>query len=168
MAGEQVEWETKYDAATGFVLPDLAPLVPSGGRVELGTARLDSVYFDTETHDLLSYGVTLRCRTGTADTGWQLKVPRGEARTEIRLNPTGSHTAVPMELSALVTGVRRGKALRHIVTVRTDRTVHRILDAAGALVVEVADDQVDAVAPGRTAATITSWRGDRGRAWTCR
>ena len=122
------------------------------------TVRLDSVYFDTADHDLLARGITLRCRTGDADNGWQLKVPTGDARTEIRLEPTGSHTTVPKELAALVAGTRRGKALRHIVTVRTDRTVHRITNAAGELVVEVADDQVDAVAPGRGAATLSSWR----------
>lgn len=158
MVSEQLEWETKYDAAADFVLPDLAALVPSGGRLERGTARLNSVYFDTETHDLLAGGVTLRCRTGTSDAGWQLKVPTGAARTEIRLNPTDSDAAVPEELAALVKGVGRGKALRHIVTVRTDRTTHRILDADGALLVEVADDQVDAVIPGRNSATMTNWR----------
>ena len=99
-----------------------------GGRIERRGLRLDSVYFDTETHDLLGRGVTLRCRTGTSDEGWQLKVPTGDARTEIRLDPTGSQTTVPKELSTLVTGVRRGKALRHIVTVRTDRTAHRVLE----------------------------------------
>ena len=125
-------------------------------RVE--TVRLDSVYFDTADHDLLARGITLRCRTGDADNGWQLKVPTGDARTEIRLEPTGSHTTVPKELAALVAGTRRGKALRHIVTVRTDRTVHRVTNAAGEVVVEVADDQVDAVAPGRGAATLSSWR----------
>ena len=122
------------------------------------TVRLDSVYFDTADHDLLARGITLRCRTGDADNGWQLKVPTGDARTEIRLEPTGSHTTVPKELAALVAGTRRGKELRHIVTVRTDRTVHRITNAAGEVVVEVADDQVDAVAPGRGAATLSSWR----------
>ena len=131
---------------------------PTGGRIQVETIRLDSVYFDTADHDLLARGITLRCRTGDADNGWQLKVPTGDARTEIRLEPTGSHTTVPKELAALVAGTRRGKALRHIVTVRTDRTVHRVANAAGELVVEVADDRVDAVAPGRSAATLSSWR----------
>ena len=153
MASEHLERETKYDAAADVVLPDLDGLVADGGRVERSGVRLDSVYFDTETHDLLARGITLRCRTGDADTGWQLKVPTGNARTEIRLDPTGTQTTVPKELSTLVTGVRRGKALRHIVTVRTDRTAHRLLDADDELVVEVADDRVDAVAPGRRAAT---------------
>lgn len=159
MVREQVERENKYDAAADFVLPDLNGLVDTGGQVDRATARLDSVYFDTDQHDLLTRGVTLRCRTGSTDTGWQLKVPTtGGARTEIRLDPTGSQTSVPDELAALVAGLRRGKALRHIVTIRTDRSLHRILDERGNLVVELADDQVTAVAPGRSAATLSRWR----------
>jgi CHAD domain-containing protein len=158
VASEHLERETKFDADADVVLPDLNGLVGDGGRVEQSGVRLDSVYFDTEAHDLLARGITLRCRTGSADTGWQLKVPTGDARTEIRLDPTGTQTTVPKELSTLVTGVRRGKALRHIVTVRTDRTAHRILDTNDELVVEVADDGVDAVPPGRRAATLSSWR----------
>jgi len=155
---EHVERETKYDAASSFVLPDLSGVVPDGGRVERSVLRLDSVYFDTESRDLLTRGITLRSRSGSTDTGWQLKVPTGDARTEIRLDPTGTQTTVPEELATLVAGVRRGNALRHIVTVRTDRTVHRVLTVDGQLVVEVADDTVDAVAPGRRTATLTTWR----------
>ena len=140
------------------MLPDLAGLVPNGGRLEPATVRLNSVYFDSEAYDLLNRGVTLRCRSGTGDEGWQLKVPTGNARTEIRLDPTGTQTTVPKELSSLVAGIRRGKALRHIVTVRTDRTPHRVLDADRELMVEIADDRVDAVAPGRRAADLSNWR----------
>ena len=146
MTSDQVEREIKFDAAADTVLPSLRG-VTGDGPVEEAAIRLDSVYFDTEDLDLLSRGITLRCRTGDTDTGWQLKVPTGDARTEIRLEPTGSHTAVPKELATLVTGVRRGKALRHIVTVRTDRTVRRIRDGNGDVMVEVADDRVDAVPP---------------------
>jgi len=158
VASEHLERETKFDAAADVVLPDLGGLIGGGGRVERSGVRLDSVYFDTEAHDLLGRGITLRCRTGSTDEGWQLKVPTGNARTEIRLDPTGTQTTVPKELSTLVTGVRRGKALRHIVTVRTDRAAHRLLNVNDELIVEVADDRVDAVAPGRAAATLSSWR----------
>ncbi len=48
--------------------------------------------------------------------------------------------------------------MRHIVTVRTARTVHRVTNAAGEVVVEIADDHVDAVASDRGAATLSSWR----------
>ena len=162
MVSEQLERELKYNAAADYVLPPLDGLDTStdadSGRVGVETVRLDSVYFDTADHDLLARNITLRCRTGDADNGWQLKVPTGDARTEIRLGPTGGHTTVPKELAVLVAGTRRGKALRHTVTIRTDRTVHRVTNTAGEVVVEVADDHVDAVAPGRSAATLSSWR----------
>ena len=174
MASEQLERETKYDAAADFVLPPFDGLdstgtdatsdgkgndaAGNGARVRVETVRLDSVYFDTADHDLLARGITLRCRTGDADNGWQLKVPSGDARTEIRLEPTGSDTSVPKELAALVAGTRRGKALRHIVTVRTDRTMHRVTNPAGDVIAEVADDHVEAVAPGPGAATLSNWR----------
>ena len=121
MVSEQLERETKYDAAADYVLP---PLDADGGRVGVEAVRLDSVYFDTVDHDLLARGITLRCRTGDVDNGWQLKVPTGGARTEIRLDPAGSHTTVPKELAALVAGTRvaahcdcpdrpHGRGIRH-------------------------------------------------------
>ena len=54
MASEHLERETKYDAAADFVLPSMTGLVPTGGRAEAAVLRLDSLYFDTETHDLLA------------------------------------------------------------------------------------------------------------------
>lgn len=158
MVSEQLEREAKYDVEADFVLPALSGVAGGGTPAAPETIRLASVYFDTADHALLARGVTLRCRTGDSDNGWQLKVPTGDARTEIRLDPTGSHTTVPAELAGLVAGIRRGKALRHIVTVATDRTVHRLTDAAGVMIVEVADDSVTAAAPGQRDATLSSWR----------
>jgi len=158
VADESAEPEMTYDAAAGWVLPDLRDLVPVGGRVEQLTVQWDSVYFDTEQHDLLAHGVTLRCHTGRIDAGWQLTVPDGDGRKTIRVDPTGSPTTVPKDLAAQVAGVRRGRPLRHIVTVHTDRAAHRLITADNRVAVEVADDRVEAVAPGRRAATLTSWR----------
>ncbi len=158
VANEQVEREHKYSAAEQYRLPDLDAVLPPGGRVEQATVALDSVYFDTEEHDLLAHGVTLRRRTGEIDNGWHLKVPSGDTRTEIRLELEADDDAVPEELATLTIGLRRGKPLRHIVTIRTSRTAHRLLDADGRVIVEVADDHVDAVAPGRGSATLNSWR----------
>jgi hypothetical protein len=74
VVSEHLERETKFDATADVLLPDLDRQVGHGGRVERSGVRLDSVYFDTESHDLLARGITLRCRTGNADEGWQLKV----------------------------------------------------------------------------------------------
>jgi CHAD domain-containing protein len=158
VAIEQLEREHKYSAAEQYRLPDLDAVLPHGGRVEQATVALDSVYFDTEEHDLLAHGVTLRRRTGPIDNGWHLKVPSGDTRTEIRLELEAADGAVPDELATLTLGVRRGKPLRQIVTIRTSRTAHRLLDAEGRVIIEVADDHVDAVAPGHGSATLNSWR----------
>ena len=58
----------------------------------------------------------------------------------------------------MVLGVRRGRSLRHLVTVRTNRSTSRLLTAGGELMVEIADDLVTAVAPGPGSATLSSWR----------
>ncbi len=158
MASEHLERELKFDADPQYQLPDLKSVLPRSGGVEPASIELNSLYFDTEQHDLLSRGVTLRRRTGTVDDGWQLKVPTGDARTEIGLGPTDSDRAVPKELAELTFGLRRGKPLRRIVTVRTSRVAHRILDADGAVIIEIADDQVHSVAPGRHAAAVNTWR----------
>ena len=157
MADEQLERERKYDVEADYVLPPLDTVVAdSGDRVEVATIQLVSIYFDTEQRDLLRHGITLRNRSGTTDNGWQLKVPTGDARTEIRLDPTARRT-VPRELSALVKGLRRGRPLRQLVEIRSNRTVRRVMDADGVLVVEVADDDVTALRAG-DAGGVARWR----------
>lgn len=157
MAKEQIEREDKYEVGQQFVLPDLASLAPVGGRVEIRPLRLESAYFDTADGDLLARGLTLRRRTGTTDEGWQLKVPTGDSRTEVRLDLT-SATSVPRELRNLTAGARLGRPLRRTVVIRTERTVHRIVDDAGQLLLEVADDQVHAYAPGKSSVLLSGWR----------
>ena len=156
MATKWVEGELKYEVDESFLVPELD--VPGGGRVETGTQSLDSVYFDTDRRDLLSHGVTLCYRTGSDDAGWRVKVPNGQARTELRVGRTGNDTVVPAELADLLVGVRRRRSLRHAVTVSTDRHTRRVLTGAGP-VVEVADDRLRAVLPGGgSAAVLTQWR----------
>lgn len=151
-----VERELKYEVDESFVVPELD--VPDGGRVENGTQSLDSVYFDTDRRDLLANGVTLRYRRGSGDAGWQVTLPNGQPRAEVRVGSRGSDTAVPAELADLLVGVRRGRSLRHAVTVCTERRTRRLLTGAGP-VVEIADDRVRAVRPGGgSAVVVTRWR----------
>jgi CHAD domain-containing protein len=155
MAQRQREREDKYDVGPRFAIPDLADLVPAGGCVEHGLVHLDSRYFDTAERDLLANGVTLRRRSGDADTGWQLKVPEGKARTEVRL-PADDAT-VPDELAHLVHGVSLGRPLVEVARVRTERAVRRIQAPDASTVIEIADDQVHAAALGADA-VLTQWR----------
>jgi CHAD domain-containing protein len=155
MAQKQREREDKYDVDARFSMPALDDLIPSGGRLERAVVHLDSRYFDTEERDLLASGVTLRRRSGDTDTGWQLKVPEGKARTEIRLPADGE--AVPGELAELVRGVGQDRPLGEVARIRTERSIARMRDADDTTVIEVADDTVHAVAPGKQA-RLTRWR----------
>jgi CHAD domain-containing protein len=152
---DHVERELKYDVPDGWRVPDPAQLAPAGAAVQVETVHLHSVYFDTPVRDLLRHGVTLRRRTGDHDTGWQLKVPRGDARTEVRLPVDGS--SIPTELSSLVRALRGSEPLRLVASVDTVRTIHRLVAASGEMLAEIADDSVTATATGEVA-VVQQWR----------
>ena len=154
-ATEQRERELKFDVPEGWVLPDPGRFVRDGGSVQTSVVELESTYFDTEAHDLFEHRLTLRRRTGSTDEGWQLKVPAGEARTEIRLPVEG--TRAPQELQQLTQGVRRGAALRPIALVRTRRDLQVLTDAQGTPLAELAVDDVSASTLGAST-TISQWR----------
>ena len=152
---DQIELELKYEVPEGWVLPDASGVAPAGASVQVETVHLHSAYYDTADRDLLRHGVTLRRRTGDDDTGWHLKVPRGDARTEIRLPVEGA--TVPDELRALVAALGRGEPLQVIASLDTERTVNRLLSPDGTVLAEIADDSVTATATG-DAAVIQHWR----------
>ena len=149
------EREDKYEVDPAWTLPDLTGAIPSDARIEQRTVSLSSRYFDTADGDLLAHGVTLRLRSGDTDTGWQLKLPDGAARTEVRLPAGKASRAVPAELRDLVLGLRCGNELRPVATLDTTRTVTRIVDSADEMLAEVDDDLVRASTNGMTA---TEWR----------
>jgi CHAD domain-containing protein len=152
---QQRERELKFDVPDGWELPNLTALVPPGGSIARRSVSLDSTYYDTDDHALRASRMTLRRRTGDEDAGWQLKVPAGDARTEIGL-PLGTR-AVPAGLRQLTTGVRAGEPLRPVAGVRTERQVHAILAADGTPLAELAFDEVTATAMGESA-TVSAWR----------
>lgn len=139
----EVETELKYDA--GGEPPSLRDLPGvsdvEGPRVE----KLSAVYYDTADLRLARHGATLRRRTGGGDAGWHLKVPvGGDSRVELRL-PLDDGPATnepPAELAELTFGMARGAPIRPIALLKTKRQVTRLLDGAGQLIAEVADDRV--------------------------
>ena len=144
---ELLEREDKWDVSDRFVLPHLQDLIDDGD-IDATTVRLESTYYDTADHDLQSHGIVLRRRDGDDDTGWQLKVPEAEGRIEIR---TALTDAPPPELEELLTGLRLGKQLVNVATIRTERTRYRIREPDGTgCAAEVADDQVHASVGPRT------------------
>jgi CHAD domain-containing protein len=135
------ERELKFDVPDDWELPDPAALVPDGS-VERESVHLESAYYDTIGRTLLHHRLTLRRRTGDADTGWHLKVPDGNARQEITLPLAGR--AIPAEVRLITLGVRGGAALKPLAVVRTERVIHRLVDAAGTLLAEIVVDSVTA------------------------
>jgi CHAD domain-containing protein len=176
MASVHKEVERKYVADDGFELPPLTELMTGtdAGRDqtiapvvegEPVRQRLAATYFDTAALDLARAGLTLRRRTGGDDAGWHLKVPAGsDTRSEVRLPPGRAARTVPMPLQQMVWAQSLGAQLRPVAEIVTERTVRRLVDVTGQVVVEVADDRVTArrLLPtdglGDAAGAPTSWR----------
>lgn len=152
---DQRERELKFDVPAGWELPDPAALCPAGGRIERADVHLETTYFDTAAHDLVRSRLTLRRRSGDADVGWQLKVPDGAARLEIRLSADGRRMPEPLRTATL--GVRGRAGLSPIVVLTTDRVIHRLLDGEGTALAEIAIDSVSANGQ-RDLAVARNWR----------
>ncbi len=149
------ERENKFEVDADWVLPQLADLRPDGGRLDHAVRKLDNTYFDTPSAGLRLFGITLRRRVGGSETGWQLKVPSGTARTELQ---SGSRTkTLPPALAGAVAGLLAGESLGPVAKIVTTRTAYRLLNAAGDLVMEIADDQVES-GPLDGESTLRSWR----------
>src|SRR5690349_17850594 len=138
-----LEIERKYAVDTGFALPDLSAVTGVAAVTGPRTYHLTAVYLDTPGLDLAAAHVTLRRRTGGTDAGWHLKLPAGAgARREVHA-PLGPGTeGVPDELAGLVSEEAGGEPLRPIARLQTTRTVRHLMDAAGQVLAEVADDEV--------------------------
>lgn len=132
------EIERKYDVAPDFALPDLSAFA---AHVDADKVRLSSTYYDTAKHELLRYRLTLRQRTGDADTGWQLKVPDHGERTELRWPVDDTQ---PEELLRLLRPFLGEQPLVPSVRLDVVRRRRRLLTDAGELLAEVALDKVRA------------------------
>jgi CHAD domain-containing protein len=148
---ETVERETKWDVDERFTLPKLDDIV-AGGDIDHDTVDLVSAYYDTTERDLQAYGITLRRRNGDADTGWQLKIPTTEGRTELRWVLSDSP---PAELTNILTGITLGKELVNVATIHTVRERYRLSEPTQSeACAEVVDDHVRASIGDR----LLAWR----------
>jgi inorganic triphosphatase YgiF len=145
---EQIETERKYDVDAGFVVPDLAG---SGGAVRMtppDVQHLAATYFDTDDLRLIGSHITLRRRTGGDDAGWHIKLPvGGDTRREVHFPLGQPGRTVPGEIAAEVARWSGGAPLRPVARLETQRTVRRLLDGAGQVLAEVADDRVTGSRP---------------------
>lgn len=149
------ERELKFDVPDGWTVPDLAIFRPESGRLEAATYELAGTYFDSEDALLRRLRVTFRRRSGGADAGWHLKLPTGDARTEVQSRSRSRE--VPAGFRRRLEGVLGKRELSPIASIETTRRVTRLLDAEGTLVVEVADDTVTGQTLG-SEATLKHWR----------
>lgn len=156
MVNKNRERGDTFDVDFDWAVPDLTALLPEGAVLKQHTVSLSSRYFDTAGRDLLRHGVTLRLRAGDGDNGWQLALPDGAALSEIRAAANGNG-AVPSQLRQIVFGVARGAQLRPTTTLKTARTITRVVDPAGDVLAEIDDDQVTATNAG-DGAELTRWR----------
>src|SRR5215475_6788493 len=157
MTVNSTETEIKYEAAAGVALPAFTDL-PQVARAE-GAApeHLAADYFDTDDLRLIRAGITLRRRQGGHDAGWHLKLPAGRhTRREIRLPLGRSTQRVPEELARLVRVHTRGKELKPVARISTARSRQLLLDGDGAVLAEVASDDVTAQAVG-DAGRVSRW-----------
>jgi CHAD domain-containing protein len=149
------EQEDKFEVDQDWVMPPVADLVPEGGRLDQEVRKLHNTYFDTPGAGLRLFGITLRRRIGGSETGWQLKVPSGSARTELQ---SGSQAkTLPPPLAEGVEGLLAAENLGPVATIVTARTAYRLLDADGDVVLEIADDQVQSGPPDGQS-MLHSWR----------
>jgi CHAD domain-containing protein len=147
------ERELKLDVSLDYQLPRLDEL--TGGELRERAVELRSTYYDTAERSLLRHFLTLRRREGDEDTGWQLKVPAGDARSELSL-PLDGGEAVPSGLVELLRGVAGDAEIRPVAVVRTARSIVSVRGGDGVLA-EIADDRVTGTALGN-AARISEWR----------
>jgi protein-L-isoaspartate(D-aspartate) O-methyltransferase len=144
IVADHLEVEQKYEAEAGFTLPSLDALPGVAGVTEPEVYQLDATYYDTDDLALNRSKVTLRRRTGGTDEGWHLKLPvRADVRQEIQ-EPLGTGTEVPLRLVARVEDLTAGQPLHPIASLSSERTVRRLISNAGAVLAEIADDQVTA------------------------
>ncbi|WP_198653874.1 CYTH and CHAD domain-containing protein [Actinocorallia populi] len=148
---EHLEVELKFDADSGFVLPDLSDLAAVGEPV---IHELEAVYHDTDDLRLAARKLTLRRRTGGTDAGWHLKIPAGpDAKREHRAPLSDS---LPAELAGLLHAYVRGREVRPVATLTTVRTVRELRSPSGEVLAEVADDLVTGTIAGTPGGS--SWR----------
>ena len=163
-ADSMIEIERKFAVGADFAVPDLSGVPGVASVTGPRTYHLTAVYWDTPGFRLAAAHITLRRRTGGTDAGWHLKLPAGSgARREVHA-PLGPGTeGVPAELAGLVAEQSGGEPLQPIARLRTTRTVRHLLDSAGQVLAEVADDEVTGSLPDHSSGR-TNGPGDPG-AW---
>ncbi|HEV2027588.1 MAG TPA: CYTH and CHAD domain-containing protein [Candidatus Dormibacteraeota bacterium] len=142
-----LEREVKLGAGPAFHLPDLNGVVDGVAVTPPEAVRLETVYYDTPDLRLARWGVSLRHRAGE---GWTLKLPpkpgagqpAGQMLERDELTFQGGSKKPPEAAVAIVRAYVRKAELVPVARLSTVRRRVRLVDAAGARVAEVVDDEV--------------------------
>src|SRR6202521_2000368 len=152
-----LEREVKLGAGPAFHLPDLAGVIEGVTVAPAETVRMETVYFDTAELRLARWGVSLRHRAGE---GWTLKLAPPKPDSSDRagmierdeLTFQGGAKKAPEAAIGVVRAYVRKAELVPVARLSTIRKRVRLVDAAGARVAEVVDDEVSVPAGRRVAA----------------
>lgn len=144
---EVMETEQKFDVPAGFAVPTLTgPGVASMTPPDV--LHLSATYFDTAGLRLAAAKITLRRRTGGTDPGWHIKLPvSADTRRELHFPLDEGEHEVPAPVAAEVARWTGGEPLRPVARLETTRTIRRLVDPAGQVLAEVADDAVTGSRP---------------------
>ena len=158
MASTHLEVERKYDPGADIALPDLSALPDVAVVTAPEQHELEAVYYDTADLRLAAGRITLRRRTGGDDAGWHLKLPAGSGeRQEARVALGRARRTPPKEFRDATLAFTRGEPLAPVATLRTSRTVHRLLAEDGSCLAEVCEDDVTAF-DGAASHALLAWR----------
>ncbi len=164
MTSQHLEVERKYQVDPGLPWVDLTGLPGVISVAPPQAFSLRATYYDTDRLDLARVGITLRRRVGGSDAGWHLKVPAGRAshaagdRLEHAVPLGDDNEQVPASLTDIVRPHVRGRRLRPVATLDTDRTVYRLIGEGGTALAEAADDVVSARGADDDGAAGSGWR----------
>ncbi len=142
-----LESEVKLGAGPAFHLPDLSGVLDGVAVSPPEAVRLETVYYDTPDLRLARWGVSLRHRAGE---GWTLKLPpatpagspQGALLERDELVFQGGAKKPPQAAVDVVRAYVRKAELVPVARLSTVRRRVRLVDAAGARVAEVVDDEV--------------------------
>src|SRR5213080_1650378 len=137
-----LEKEVKLGAGPAFHLPDLQGVVQGVAVAPPETLRLETVYYDTPDLRLARWGVSLRRRAGE---GWTLKLSPSKSGAILErdeLTFEGSGKKPPEAALEMVRAYVRRSELVPVARLSTVRRRVRLVDASGARVAEVVDDEV--------------------------